>query len=150
MSRRDPRFAALYRSAFSVTLFVVLGCGGAVASTPEAEEADGTHEKDAPAPAAPLPSEPGAEADAGLRADCSAVLGEGIPTPGGFQTEPVARSADVLACCATVLSQTDAATSPRRWDCCVSYDPTASGSQAFGLSPHDLRLSNTYAEACTP
>lgn len=60
---------------------------------------------------------------------CDATLAEAFPEPGGYQWEPVAQTAEVVACCKAELGEHDFMSS-YRWDCCVAFDPKT-GESAF-------------------
>lgn len=80
-------------------------------------------------------------------AECKEVLASAYPHPGGYQWEPVAEPADVVACCNQELVAHGAG-SHYRWDCCVAYDPNATPSTDATDTKPSFR--DSIGWACTP
>jgi len=158
--RSDVQHAALEVAAKLVFSIAFLnGCSGAGALG-GAESADGEEpvsnesaiaERGATPGAkragskSPAPEKPCTEEEAGLAKppSCEAVLAAAFPTPGDYQSMPVAQSKEVVACCDEELT-TNGVMSMYRWDCCVAYDPEVTPEPHRGFSNPE------HGMACTP
>jgi len=141
---RDVHLAALRaaaRVAFSMALPVALVSGCAAAS-----ETSGGEESASTEDALKSSKKKPCHEDAGpAKPSCDSVLASAFPGPDTYQWEPVAASAEVVACCDKELTD-KGASSAHRWACCVAYDPATVNVDA-GESP---AFANGHGMACTP